>query len=95
MVNVAAGVVAVMGRPVVLTTGGVDYALSGVLRAPYVGYTIAGVPIDRPDPSMLFQGSDLEALTVKTGDTILASGVTYTIIAIETRADGVNVTLRG
>lgn len=95
VVGLATGIVGVLGEPAIITVAGIPYNLMAVFREPYVGMTVAGVLVERPDPSVLFSVVDYGITGAKSGDTVMIRGITYIIVAAETREDGVSVVLRG
>lgn len=83
-----AALLAVYGESVQVTVGGVPTSLTGAFLAPYVGNDLRGVPINRPDPQILFHTSAWAATNAKNGDTVTRAGTTYTVVDAQPTDDG-------
>lgn len=90
-----AALLAVHGESVTVTVGAVNTALTGAFLSPYVGGDLRGVPINRPDPQILFQTSAWAATTAKNGNTVTRAGTVYTVVDAQPTDDRITiVTLR-
>lgn len=91
----ADGLVAVLGEGASVHVGTAVFPLIAAFREPYVGYTLAGVPIERPNPTALFRQADWASTGAHSGDTVVMRGITYTVVTSQPAGGGVEVTLRG
>lgn len=55
---------------------------SAAFRGPWEGYSVAGIPVERPVPMLEMKTADWEGLGVVAGNTVLVRGVTYTLTEI-------------
>lgn len=82
------GLLASFGEPVTVAVGGADFPLTAAFLEPYVGTALGGVPINRPNPTLVARTDEWGETGAKAGDIVLRLGKRYTVIDAQPSDDG-------
>lgn len=77
-------IVRVLGEPVTLKVGGAELPdpIRMVFRDAGESVSLAGAPINRPNPVFVVRADEWQASAAKNGDIIVRGGVEYTVVDI-------------